>query len=280
MTEIFFPSSLNEYFSILNKELNKNETCTKCSSGVTLLQHQHTKEFILPHNIISLDKIDDLYKIDRTERYLEVGAMVTLSQIIKLGKVVPEILKETIQSMASLQLQNLLNLGCSIYQKTDSSAITAAMVALDARYELRSANTSRWIKAEMLANEKLQLSKADELLCRVRFPLEQWDYTLGESLSGIDANGEQTENDFVIFLASLQKDILSSVRIVFAGEQVIRERNIEDKLVGKKLPLDIKEAESFIDVWKTFLEDSDQKYAFTYSRFLNFIELAIMHFVD
>ncbi|GMO39551.1 MAG: hypothetical protein Ta2B_19310 [Termitinemataceae bacterium] len=276
--QVFFPASITELFSIWNRY----PEASIFSSGANLLQNQKTKKFKLPNIILSLDHIEDLHKIDRTERYLEIGAMVTLNQVINIGKIVPAVLKETLQFAANLNLRNLIRLGSAICQSTDEKILSAAMIALDARYELRTAGQSRWIPAALLArNRKDNVFKKQELLCRIRVPLDQWDYTICRQFkSPVGIIGAKNESGFCSIMVAMQKDILSSVRITFAGRQITNEKNLEYKLVGKQLPLDISEAESFVQVWKNYLESIEGRSEFACNRFLNFIESAIMHFVD
>jgi len=77
-------------------------------------------------------------------------------------------------------------------------------------------------------------SGSQELLTRIRVPLELWDYILyrklGDRGSRIESNGVAT------FLARAQKDILSEVRLVFAGPFIFRDRDIEAALTGKRCP--------------------------------------------
>ena len=100
-------------------------------------------------------------------------------------------------------------------------------------------------------------------------------------------------------MASLQKDILASIRIAFADNNtIISEKNIESALTGKRLPFDRSEAEAFVDLWKDHFvslmakptasktNGSTVRHAnsagsiFMYNNLVNFIESSIMNFVD
>ncbi|GMO35904.1 MAG: hypothetical protein Ta2F_11750 [Termitinemataceae bacterium] len=276
--QVFYPESLQDMYSIWNRY----PLCTIFSGGASLLQTQRTIKFKMPEAILSLDNIDELHNIDRRERYIDIGSQVTLNRILKLGKIIPDFLKDTIQYAATSKIRNLISLGSAICQRTDAITISAAMAALNARYELRTANQSRWLTALTFAKSgKDTVFEKQELLYRIRIPLQQWNYSLCRALKAPAGTSDpRTESGFAIFLASMEKDIISSVCIVLASSKIIIDKNIESKLVGKKLPLDIREADSFVQVWKNYLDTFEESSAFLRSRFLNFIESAIMHFVD
>ncbi|MDR2181161.1 MAG: FAD binding domain-containing protein, partial [Treponema sp.] len=134
----------------------------------------------LPDNILLLEGIEELGRITRTERYLELGAMVRLSEIIALGKnaqrnaMISDALTLPLLHTAVPAVRNLATIGGCVISGGDA---LAAMTALDARYELRGARQARWISAARFAVLGSALAR-HELLTRIRIPLEQWDYTI------------------------------------------------------------------------------------------------------
>ena len=85
LSQVFFPMNFQELFSAWNRFPD----AVIYAGGTELIRSQRKRIPKLPKNIISLGKLDELHKISRTERYVELGAMVKLSQIINLGKIVP-----------------------------------------------------------------------------------------------------------------------------------------------------------------------------------------------
>ncbi|MDR1597168.1 MAG: FAD binding domain-containing protein, partial [Treponema sp.] len=84
--QVFFPTTLPELFSAWARFPD----AVPFAGGTELLRNQGKQVLNLPRNILSLDQLDELHRITRTERYLEIGAMVKISDIIRLGKTVPE----------------------------------------------------------------------------------------------------------------------------------------------------------------------------------------------
>jgi CO/xanthine dehydrogenase FAD-binding subunit len=276
LNQVFFPSSFQELFSAWNRF----PEAVPFAGGAELIRGQGKRVPILPKTILSLEKLEELGRITRTERYLEIGAMVRLNEIIHLGKIVPEVLTQCLMGIAGPQLRNIATLGGNICNPSRRFDATAPMIALDAHYELRSAQSSRWISASRfstLAGSSILAPR--ELLTRIRIPLEQWNYSLYRKFN---ARGSGEPGDVIIFILRNQKNILEDMRVVFAGHSVFREKNSEALLVGKKLPLDRKDAHVFIERWKTYLEAMkapEETGGKEYGRF-DFIKAQIERFIE
>lgn len=264
---------MQEFFSALNRFGNADIF----SGGVGHLKEQHGRMITLPNVIINADNLTDLYNINRTERYIEIGSMVSLAQICRLGKIVPAALRQALDCLYSRFLRNIIGMGDIIYQISDYDPLAAVLIALDVRCELRTSSQSRWISALRLTGpEKADVFHSQEILYRIRIPLDQWDFTLCKHLDVV--HGGLNECGFIVFLARIQNNILSDVRIVFSGASVIQDRNCETSLLGKKLPLARKDAAVFSHLWKNSLPESAPP--FLRGRILSFIETAILNFTD
>ena len=160
-SQVFFPSGFQELFSTWNR-LNNS---VLYAGGTELIRYQGSRAFSFPPNVIFLDKIKELSKISRTERYLEIGAMVKLNQIIHLGKIVPEALTLCLECIGGPQLRNQATIGGNICNPSGRLDASGPMIALDAQYELRTAQSARWISAStvraFMVSPGLDLTRAD-----------------------------------------------------------------------------------------------------------------------
>ena len=277
LSHIFFPSGFQELFSIW--ELFPE--AVPCAGGTGFIREQGRRIPVFPRDIISLNKIEELRKISRTERYLEIGAMVKLNQIINLGKVVPEAITRCLTLVADLQVRNQATIGGNICFPSHKLDACAPMIALDAKYELRTATSSRWISASQfssLAGPSALGSK--ELLTRIRVPLEPWTFTCCSKFH----NAASNEGDgLILFIMRNQKNILAAIRIVYAGKKVLREKNSETMFLGKRLPLDRRNADALVDCWKSYLsgmETEESLTELTKTRISNFIKNMARHISD
>ena len=288
LSQVFFPSGFQELFSAWNRFPD----AVIYAGGTELVRNQGRRIPLLPRNIISLDKLEDLRKISRTERYLEIGAMVRLSQIIHLGKIVPEILTRCIECMADPQLRNLATIGGILCNPTGSFGGFAPMIALDAQYELRTAQSSRWMGASRFSSASGSVIMApQELLTRIRVPLDPWTFT---SYRRFQTPGRNGDAGTILFIMRNEKNILTDVRVVYSGQIILRDKDSENMLSGKLLPLDPRDAAAFTDRWRNYLsgitEDTESS-AFSgkkgnfnpdllKAQIINFIETTIRQISD
>jgi CO/xanthine dehydrogenase FAD-binding subunit len=274
LNQVFFPSGFQELFS----SWSKFPDAVPFAGGTGLIWGQGKQILALPRNIIVLDKLEDLRRVTRTERYLEIGAMVPLSEIIRLGKIVPEALTRCLENISGPQLRNLATIGgniCYPLRRLDSSA---PLIALDAHFELRNALNSRWISASRFSSLPGSVGlNPQELLTRIRIPLEHWNYTVFRKFKGSgfgDAGGS------MVCIMKNQKNILTDIRVVFGGENVLRDKNSETAIIGKHLPLNQKDAGEFVDQWRSYLTALSSPGPILRAEFLNFIESTIFSFTE
>jgi CO/xanthine dehydrogenase FAD-binding subunit len=280
-SQVIFPVNLAELFSAWNRFPD----AVPFAGGTSFLRRAAQELPELPKNILSLERIDELRRVTRTERYLEIGAMVKLNDIIALGKIVPAALSKTLLGIAGPQLRNLATIGgniCGAGKNGGGIDAAAPMAALDARYELRSAAQSRWISAmrfsafeygEEETAAPRPLLAPQELLTRIRIPLEQWDSTVYRKFHARDLEND-CEGVFVFILKN-EKNILTDIRIVFAGSCILRDRNSEIFLEGKKLPLETKDVFHHRELWENYLASLEKPGPFLKAKLLNSIEVCI-----
>jgi CO/xanthine dehydrogenase FAD-binding subunit len=243
------------------------------AGGTFLIRSQSRELPRLPANILSLEKIDELGRITRTERYLEIGAMVRLSGIIALGKIVPDALSATLKGIAGPQVRNLATIGGNLCTGGDAAA---PMSALDARYELRSPGGSHWVSAIRFSSLSDTLG-VRELLTRIRIPLDQWNYTVYRKLNSPDS---ENEGGVLIILVKNQKDILTNIQVVYAGETFLRDKNGETFLEGKALPLDRKDILHYGELWETYLTGLGKPGPLLRAQIINGIRAGILGLAD
>jgi len=273
--QVFAPLTLQELFDFWQRFPD----AIPFAGGTELVRGQGWRTFELPGNILALFRLEELRRISRTERYLEIGSAVTLDEMLGLGKILPEILKLAVMEIATPQIRNLATIGgnlCCPERRMDSFA---AMVVLDARFELRTANASRWIAAGRFApGLGAPVLEKRELLTRIRIPLETWQHVSHCRIG--QARWPDSEGAVFSFIARTEKGILSEIRLALAGKELVRDREIENSIIGKNLPLHRREVDVFNDRWRTKLQDATFPEGLLRDRFLNLIEQAAFNLAD
>jgi CO/xanthine dehydrogenase FAD-binding subunit len=263
-SQVFFPASYNELFSTWNRFTD----AVPYAGGTIIIGKQGKNIINLPKIILCLDKLKEMHRVTRSEQYLEIGAMVKLNRILKLGKIVPQILFTCLENIGGTQLRNIATIGGNICSKTYLFDLCAPFTALDAQYELRSASGTRWVSASRFHSAENSNLGEQELLTRVRLPLHQWDYSIYKKF-----NKEGLYNsEVLVFLAKAQKNILTDIRVVYKTNTILRNKNSEDILNGKILPLNRKTTLDFVENWKDFLSERNDVSDFSKNALLNNIE--------
>jgi CO/xanthine dehydrogenase FAD-binding subunit len=267
LNQIFFPSGYSELFA----SWKRFPDAVPFAGGTGILREQGRKMLALPPIILSLERLEEPRRITRSERYLEIGAMAKLSQIIGLGKLVPEALRRCLENIAGQQLRNMATIGGNICYPGRCLDSAAVFAALDGQYELRSAQSSRWVSAARFFSSTGQNAmNPQELLARIRVPLENWDYTSYKKFAG-QANQGRT----AVFLVKTQKNILIDIKVIYKTALIWRDKNIESKLIGKGLPLNRRIAADFVEHWDAYLSGIDSINSLARKEMTNFIAMNV-----
>jgi CO/xanthine dehydrogenase FAD-binding subunit len=273
LNQVFVPRSFNELFNAWTRF----PEAVPFAGGTQIIRGQADSKLSLPKTILSLSEVPELRRMSRTEQYLEIGAMVKLRDIVRLGKIVPEALTRSLEGIAGPQLRGLATLGGNICSAGHRLDCAAPLIALDAAYELRGAQNSRWVSASRFSSPDGPALKARELLTRVRIPLDQWDFSACRKFGDRDSGAE---GGVLVFIMKNRKNILSCLRVVFAGECVLRDRNAESFLTGKRLPLSPREAQEFSAQWRQSLREAERPSPLIRSEILGYIETLIYNLAD
>jgi CO/xanthine dehydrogenase FAD-binding subunit len=269
LNQVVIPSSFQELFAAWNRFPD----AVLYAGGTNLIGKQEKNILDLPPVFLSLDKIEELHRITRTEQYLEIGSMVKLNRLIKLGKIVPDVLCSCLKKIAGVQLRNIATIGGNICSTSRLLDLPAPLTALDAQYEFRNAsNATRWVSAARFHSEEHTTLEKHELLTRIRLPLHQWDYTIYKKFFCEDYFNSET----LVFLAKTQKNLLSDIRVIYKGKAIFRNKEGEDILNGKYLPLNRKTANEFLISWLVYLDKRPEISKFSKNSLINSIEEYIM----
>jgi CO/xanthine dehydrogenase FAD-binding subunit len=262
---VFFPASYSELFSAWNRY----PSAVPYAGGTALIRDKGKQILELPSIILSLERLEEMHRISRTERFLEIGAMVKLSQIIELGKVVPVALSRCLERIAGPQLRNMATIGGNICFSGWRLDSTAVLNALDAQFELRTAQSSRWISAPRFLSTPVQSAlKPQEILTRIRVPLDTWDYSIYNKF-----DSQANRSRVAVMLVKTQKNVLNDIKIVYKTDVILRDRDSESILIGKQLPLAQKIAADFINHWEEFLRGVQNINELSRQELINFITI-------
>ncbi|MBN1686260.1 MAG: FAD binding domain-containing protein [Spirochaetales bacterium] len=232
---VFRPRTLADLLSLKRRKPD----VSLFAGGTYILQNDTGKYPELLPAIASIRHLDELKRIHRTERYIELGCCVSLAEINRIGgETIPDVLIQAIRSIGSPPVRSLATIGGNICARDKRLTLFPVLLLLDTRVELREHGGSRWASLTRLvdAEGNLHISET-EILTRLRIPLVDWNYQYHRRLSA----GPVSDRWSLSFcgIASTNRGILTDFRCIFGsmGKVLLRNREIEAELVSRKVPL-------------------------------------------
>jgi CO/xanthine dehydrogenase FAD-binding subunit len=195
----------------------------------------------LQEKALTIRAIPELKGFDRHEHFIDFGPAITLSEMIAIGRTnQPAILYDALESIATPTIRNIATLGGNICAEGIKHTLWAPLLALDTRLEFRTQNEVKYI----------QMREFTEIphgfvLTKVRVPTEVWEVAIFKRIgpSHLIANDSAS----FVFLADTDQSILANIRIVLTGNTVFRSLELENRIIGARLPLSQKTRETFIE---------------------------------
>lgn len=166
---LYEPRSLTEAFKLLG-ELKE----ARILAGGTDLFVDIKQGLIEARDIISLQKIKELKGINKKDKKVRIGAMVTAQEIISnslINKYIPA-LADAARSMASSQIRSVATIGGNITSAVPSADLPPMLIAADATVEIQCAESSREVSlSEFFRGPRETVCRTGELLISIFIPL-------------------------------------------------------------------------------------------------------------
>jgi CO/xanthine dehydrogenase FAD-binding subunit len=183
--------------------------------------------------------VESLSRVSRSQRYLDIGAMVPLSRVLSIGpRVVPASLFAAMKSTASPTIRLLATLGGNVCAPGAEHTCLTALAALEAHLELRSAGATRLIGASQFwSGGAAYALRPGELLARVRLPIEELSVEVFAERT-IPWGGRQARVS-VAAVAAVYKDAVEVIRLCLATPWLgtLRFGDFESACSGVRLPM-------------------------------------------
>ncbi len=245
-SEIHYPDTVQE----LVEQLRRRPDSAIYAGGTEILRRQSETYARLPREVLCVSGMAELRQVVLTERFVEIGAAVTLAEILELREsAVPELLGLALRAVGNPAVRNLATIGGNLATTSRFMDSWPALACLDAMIELRDADGARWINVNRLASPDGSPDfPRGNLLTRIRLPLVGWDFVAFRKVGVKDYPAR--ESAAFAFATRADKGILSEFRLAFAGEAALRMRDIEGMIVGRRLPLEAKQVAAFAEEYR------------------------------
>lgn len=271
-TIVYQPTSLTEMQTLLknNQQILPLAACTE------FLQGQPELSFSMPKYLVSLLNLKELQEVNKTERYLDLGAMVTLERILDLGeKNIPPLLYSSIQTIASKNLRTLATLGGNIAITHNSKTLYPILITLDTRIEIKNGTETFWEPyAKYASDDFIDFRSKPHVITRVRIYSENWTHNFFRRLGKKGLLDNKTA--YFIFLVKVQKNLITDIRISFTDTTFYRSREFEDTILGRTIPFDRKDLVQIIETSKKFFTSEHFNEKFKELIFFNLLEKCLL----
>lgn len=267
-TTVYYANSIAEVGMRL-----KNIAGITIAAGCTeIARRQSGKRLYFPDQVVSVARIPELCTINKTERYLDLGAAVTLQNILNLGrKNLPDILYSAISGIGHPGIRSLGTLGGNISAKGHRLTSFAPLLALDAKLEIRTAQDSLWIPiSRYFSNTGKEGGQSPQYISKIRIPTDTWDISWFRRIGKPGVIGENSAS--YSFLVKLQKNMLTDIRIAWAGRFFFRQKEYENLMIGRTLPLTERDIQILLEKADLFFDKSLFTAQYEQQCILNLIE--------
>ena len=245
--QVYFPETMGELLQI-----HRREPEALIYAGGTYVLGQRAGRFVeLPPAVISLQEVEELRRVSRTERYVELGAMVPIRHILRLGENnIPEALHEALRHIGPPAVTGLATLGGNLAIPGRIMTGVPVLTLLDSRVELRRQGGSRWLPVGRFhrADGSLDMEPF-EIITRIRVPLYPWTTQVFRRF-GSELAPDSSPLTFC-GLARASNRILEELRIVGSTglPPLLRNKSMEAELVGRRLPLAERDIRQAVDAY-------------------------------
>lgn len=217
--QVYYAKNINDLLFQLNSSID-----LQVVGGCTQVEN-------IPQKFISTRQIPDLCKIERHERFIDVGPGVTLSQLLALGpNHLPQVLYKALLSVGNPFIRNLATIGGNILEKNQKLTLYAPLLALDATLDLVSKTEKESVKIRDFKN-----LEDGFILTNIRIPFNDGDISIFKRI-GPENSINETSASFA-FIAETERNAISNISLAFAGPFAFRNKTFESMLIGYRLPL-------------------------------------------
>jgi carbon-monoxide dehydrogenase medium subunit len=171
LSEIRFhsPKTITEAIDLLAKLKD-----ARIVAGGTDLLVDLRQGLIEARDIVSIQEIKELKRIEKKDNKIHIGAAVTSQEIIispLINQYIPA-LSEAAAAMASSQIRAVATIGGNISSAVPSADLPPPLIAADADVELRCVESiRRAYLSEFFTGPRITICRAEELLTHILIPL-------------------------------------------------------------------------------------------------------------
>jgi CO/xanthine dehydrogenase FAD-binding subunit len=231
----YAPSSLEEAISYLAAHRGQAQVV---GGGTTLLPVVLRGNSLASY-LVDVSRIGALRRIRTEGNYLVLGGAVTLAQVLRAEPTIEAlpILSEMAMDAATPRLRELATLAGNIVSAFGDSAVTSALIALNADAEIANLTGSQWlpVRSLLVRPGTCRINSMSEILVSLRLYMPE----PGSGAALLRLRSEDTTGDSVIathLCLDDARDLVSSLSLVIGTRGVIPQICSLTELIDGRAP--------------------------------------------
>ncbi|RCW50692.1 xanthine dehydrogenase family protein subunit M [Halanaerobium sp. MA284_MarDTE_T2] len=231
----FQPSSLKEALEIRDKYRSE----VKLVAGATDIFVQYNEKLHEVENWLDISRIEDLKKIEKKEKSIFIGPLVTHLEIIKSDLINKHFsaLSAAALEVGSPQIRSRGTIGGNICTSSPAGDLLPPLLAYEAKFHLSSRKKSRIVESdEFFTGPKKNILKDSELLTGIEIPISDAEvYSFWKKIGRRKALVISTLT--LNLVLEFENDLIkrAGLAVGSAAPVPVRLKKIEEKMLGKKL---------------------------------------------
>ncbi len=276
---VHMPRTLNDlYFAS-----NRFPQALFWAGGTYIMRHRNNypqKEF---PDVISLGSIPELKRISRTEKFLEIGSMVSFAMLLRVGKqVLPPLLLKTLENTATMLIRNQITFGGALATPDVRYALAGTLAALQGEVELKTnlgpRTETQWMGVERLYDKQgALLIKNNDLITRIRVAFERRTFSTFRSVGNVMA--KPNECVMLSMGCSYSQSVINHFKmcITFPTSLFLIPHEIEMMMNGTLLPMTTQHIQRILKGVNDEIASSagDSAHAIQFERASRFVEASL-----
>jgi CO/xanthine dehydrogenase FAD-binding subunit len=239
--KVFQPKSLNDALAIIRRRPGP-----LVFAGGSEFQNLYPGEPTIDRDILALHNIEELKRIYRSDRMLEIGSMVTLERLSRFGgDVIPKGFAEAILTLPHAPVRSIATIGGNLLVHPRYFSLAHYLTMVDASVELKRSGGGRWLPVMRLRDGDNNPQLHQELLTKIRIPVNQWNHQNFRRFYS-----RERELDYgICALASVHRGIIEDIRIAYLFRGLLRfqNRNSDSQLIGRRVPIPERDLRNYIN---------------------------------
>jgi CO/xanthine dehydrogenase FAD-binding subunit len=251
---IYSPESITDLLATLRQRPD----ATLFAGGTWLQNNPIARVTLDSHDLVWLGKTEELRRIFRTDRYLDIGAMSNLERMLHLeGNLIPAGLRQALRLTVPTPARSLATIGGNLAVPGECLNLLPLLAGWDCRLELRKQGGTRLIAAadfiRATGEPNLELG---EIITKIRLPLLRWNHQLYDRIEG-EPDSDIPSVAFAGFVR-VHRNLIEEMRVMFiqSNHLFLFNVDLDAQLVGERLPLSARTSQAWSEECLKWLAES------------------------